>query len=385
MGLVEAVLAGDRRAMARLITRIENDAAGARAELAQLYAHTGRAHIVGVTGAPGVGKSTLVNELAKAYRADSRRVGVLAVDPTSPFSGGAVLGDRIRMRDLSGDPGVFIRSMATRGSLGGLARATASAIRVLDAAGFDVVVVETVGAGQSEVEIAQTAHTVVVVEAAGMGDDVQAIKAGLLEIADVFAVNKADRPGADHTIAALEMLLDLSHAVPSSAEERPSRLLEIIRSHHKPSPVAKQAKLHLSESSETLEEVSPKPGTSPSQLLGEASGERVSPLPAREEGQGVRSIWRPPVIKAIAARGEGVLDLVRAIADHRRYLEATGEMARRTQVHLVNELERILRDGLMDRLLSQIDQASLASLMAQVATRELDPYAAAHQLLAGSQ
>ena len=378
MGLVEAVLSGDRRAMARLITRIENDIAGVRAELAQLYAHTGRAHIVGITGAPGAGKSTLVNELAKAYRADSRRVGVLAVDPTSPFSGGAVLGDRIRMRDLSGDSGVFIRSMASRGSLGGLARATASAIKVLDAAGFDVVMVETVGAGQSEVEIAQTAHTVVVVEAAGMGDDVQAIKAGLLEIADVFAVNKADRPGADHTIAALEMLLDLSHAVPSSAEERPSRLLEIIRSHHKPSPAAKQAEAHLSESFGSS--APPQPEGQPTSGGGpgnKALGE-LPPKPGTPP-------WRPPVIKTIAAHGDGMLDLVRAIADHRRYLEATGEMARRIQVHLVNELERILRDGLMDRLLSQIDQASLASLMAQVATRELDPYAAAYQLLAGSQ
>jgi LAO/AO transport system kinase len=374
VGLVEAVLSGDRRAMARLITRIENDAASAHAELAQLYAHTGRAHIVGITGAPGAGKSTLVNELAKAYRAESRRVGVLAVDPTSPFSGGAVLGDRIRMRDLSGDPGVFIRSMATRGSLGGLARATASAIKVLDAAGFDVVMVETVGAGQSEVEIAQTAHTVVVVEAAGMGDDVQAIKAGLLEIADVFAVNKADRPGADHTLAALEMLLDLSHAVPSSAEECPSRLLEIIRGHHKPSPATKQTGPHLPESSDASVPLQPTSGSGPEDMVfGEVS---LKPGP---------SPWRPPVIKTIAARGDGVLDLVRAIADHRHYLEATGEMARRNQVHLVNELERILRDGLMDRLLSQIDQARLASLMAQVATRELDPYAAAHQLLAGSQ
>ncbi len=377
MGPVEAVLSGDRRAMARLITRIENDAASARVELAQLYAHTGRAHIVGITGAPGAGKSTLVNELAKAYRADSRRVGVLAVDPTSPFSGGAVLGDRIRMRDLSGDPGVFIRSMATRGSLGGLARATASAIKVLDAAGFDVVMVETVGAGQSEVEIAQTAHTVVVVEAAGMGDDVQAIKAGLLEIADVFAVNKADHPGADHTIAALEMLLDLSHAVPSRAEERPSRLLEVIRGHHKPASVAKQAGPHLPESPDPS--APPQSGGQPSP--GSEPGDRAFAELSAKLGT---PPWRPPVIKTIAARGDGILDLVRAIADHRRHLEATGEMARRTQVHLVNELERILRDGLMDRLLSQIDQASLASLMAQVATRELDPYAAAHQLLAGS-
>jgi LAO/AO transport system kinase len=363
--------------MARLITRIENDAAGARAELAQLYAHTGRAHILGITGAPGAGKSTLVNELAKAYRADSRRVGVLAVDPTSPFSGGAVLGDRIRMRDLSGDPGVFIRSMATRGSLGGLARSTASAIKVLDAAGFDVVMVETVGAGQSEVEIAQTAHTVVVVEAAGMGDDVQAIKAGLLEIADVFAVNKADRPGADHTIAALEMLLDLSHAVPSPAEERPGRLLEIIRGHHKLSPAAKQVGPHPSESSDAA--VPAQPEGQP--IYGSGPGDRVFGEVSLKPGT---PPWRPPVIKTIAARGDGILDLAQAIADHRRYLESTGEMARRNQVHLVNELERILRVGFMDRLLSQIDQASLASLMAQVATRELDPYAAAHQLLTGS-
>ena len=367
MGPVEAILSGDRRAMARLITRIENDEAGARADLAQLYAHTGRAHIVGVTGAPGAGKSTLVNELAKAYRAAGRRVGVLAVDPTSPFSGGAVLGDRIRMRDLAGDPGVFIRSMATRGSLGGLARATASAIKVLDAAGFDLIMVETVGAGQSEVEIAQTAHTVVVVEATGMGDDVQAIKAGLLEIADVFAVNKADRPGADHAVAALEMMLDLSHAVPSQSEERPSRLLEIIRGHHRPSSAAKHPRPVRQTS-----QVSPARAAQPGRA---ETCEVLWPQPA----------WRPPVVKTIAARGDGTPELVQAIADHRRYLEATGELAQRNQVRLVNELERILRDGLMDRLLSQIDQASLASLMAQVATRELDPYAAAHQLLAGGR
>ena len=165
MELVEAVLSGDRRVIARLITRIENDAASAHASLAGIYPHTGRAHIIGVTGAPGTGKSTLVNELAKTYRASDQPVGIVAVDPTSPFSGGAILGDRIRMRDLAGDPGVFVRSMATRGGLGGLARATADTIKVLDAAGFETIIVETVGAGQSEVEIAETAHTVVVVDA----------------------------------------------------------------------------------------------------------------------------------------------------------------------------------------------------------------------------
>ena len=211
MNLVEQVLSGNRRAIARLITIIENNRAEAREALAALYSHTGQAHIVGVTGAPGTGKSTLVNELAKLYRQRSRTVGIIAVDPTSPFSGGALLGDRIRMRDLSGDPGIFIRSMATRGSLGGLARATSDVIKVLDAAGYQTIFVETVGAGQSEVDIARAAHTTIVVEAPGLGDDIQAIKAGIVEIADIFAVNKADREGADSTAMALQMILDLNH------------------------------------------------------------------------------------------------------------------------------------------------------------------------------
>jgi LAO/AO transport system kinase len=212
MELVEKVLAGDRLALARLVSRIENNGAEARAALAALYPYTGRAHRVGVTGAPGTGKSTLVNEMAKVWRRQGQTVGIVAVDPTSPFSGGALLGDRIRMRDLAGDPGVFIRSMATRGSLGGLARATGDAVKVLDAAGFDIVLIETVGAGQSEVDIARTAHTVLVVEAPGFGDDVQAIKAGILEIADILVVNKADQPGAEHTARTLRAMLDLGQA-----------------------------------------------------------------------------------------------------------------------------------------------------------------------------
>ncbi|MBM4467167.1 MAG: methylmalonyl Co-A mutase-associated GTPase MeaB [Chloroflexi bacterium] len=212
MEIIQCLLTGDRRAIARLITIIENDGAEAQEALAALYPHTGRAHVVGVTGAPGTGKSTLVNELAKVYRQRERTVGIIAVDPTSPFSGGALLGDRIRMRDLSGDPGIFIRSMATRGSLGGLARATADAIKVLDAAGYQTIFVETVGAGQAEVDIAKAAHTTIVVEAPGLGDDIQAIKAGITEIADIFVVNKADREGADSTALALQMILDLNHS-----------------------------------------------------------------------------------------------------------------------------------------------------------------------------
>ncbi len=205
--LVDSLLAGNRRALARTITLIENDGAEAHDALAALYRRTGQAHIVGVTGSPGTGKSTLVNALAKAYRQRGYTVGIVAVDPTSPFTGGALLGDRVRMRDLSGDPGIFIRSMATRGSLGGLAQATADVILALDAAGFQRILVETVGVGQAEVDIASTAHSTVVVEAPGMGDEVQAIKAGVLEIADILAVNKADREGADKTVTALHMVL----------------------------------------------------------------------------------------------------------------------------------------------------------------------------------
>ena len=209
MQLTDDLLAGNRRALARTITLVENDGVEAHSALETLYRRTGQAHIIGITGAPGTGKSTLVNALAKAYRQRGYTVGIVAVDPTSPFTGGALLGDRVRIRDLSGDPGIFIRSMATRGSLGGLAQATADVIMVLDSAGFQRLIVETVGVGQAEVDIASTAHTTVVVEAPGMGDEVQAIKAGVLEIADILAVNKADREGADKTITALHMLLGM--------------------------------------------------------------------------------------------------------------------------------------------------------------------------------
>jgi len=207
--LMRQTLDGNRRALAQLISLVESNPSSAAELTAELHARGGRAAIVGVTGAPGTGKSTLVNELCKSFRRDGCRVGVIAVDPSSPFSGGALLGDRIRMRDLAGDDGVFIRSMATRGNLGGLARATADAVRVLDAAGFEMVVIETVGVGQGELEIARRADTVLVVEAPGLGDEVQAMKAGILEIADILVVNKADREGADDTVRALRAMVNL--------------------------------------------------------------------------------------------------------------------------------------------------------------------------------
>ncbi len=224
--LAEEVLAGSRLALARLLTLIENDDPQGEAALDRLFPHSGRAHWIGITGSPGAGKSSLVNRLARAFRqpADGsppRTVAIVAVDPSSPFTGGALLGDRVRMRDLSGDPGVFIRSMASRGALGGLARTTPAVVQALDSAGFDVILIETVGAGQSEVEIARLAHTVIVVEAPGMGDDIQAIKAGILEIADILVLNKADLPGAENALRTLRAMLELGSPRREAAENEP--------------------------------------------------------------------------------------------------------------------------------------------------------------------
>ncbi len=208
--LAAGVFEGDRRAVARAISRVEAEGASAASMVRAVHARTGRAYLVGVTGAPGVGKSTLVDRLAVALRAADRTVGVLAVDPSSPFSGGAVLGDRVRMQTHAGDDGVFVRSMASRGQLGGLSRATGDAALVLDAAGFDFVVIETVGVGQAEVEISRAADVTLVVTMPGGGDGVQALKAGVMEIADVFVVNKADHAGADRAVAEIEAMLHLN-------------------------------------------------------------------------------------------------------------------------------------------------------------------------------
>ncbi|MCS6845135.1 MAG: methylmalonyl Co-A mutase-associated GTPase MeaB [Caldilineales bacterium] len=323
MTLVDDLLSGNRRALAKAITLVENDGVEAHQVLAALYPRTGRAHVVGITGSPGTGKSTLVNALAKAYRQLGYTVGVVAVDPTSPFTGGALLGDRVRMRDLSGDPGIFIRSMATRGSLGGLAQATADVILVLDAAGFQRILVETVGVGQAEVDIASTAHTTVVVEAPGLGDEVQAIKAGVLEIADILAVNKADREGADKTVTALQMMLGMG---PSYVR------------HH-----GQTMQVH---------------GSSP-------------------EGDG----WLPPIVKTVALRDEGVTTLRDEIERHRAYLQESGELERREQERARTALIHILQAAVLRRLATRVPTEQLQALVMGVANRELDPYSAADQLL----
>lgn len=308
--LVAAAREGAPRAVARLISLVEGASPHLREVMAALAPHCGNACVIGLTGSPGVGKSTTTSALVTAFRAADRRVGVLAVDPSSPFSGGALLGDRVRMGEHASDPGVYIRSMATRGHLGGLAWAAPQAIRVLDAAGCDVVLVETVGVGQSEVEIAAQADTSVVLLAPGMGDGIQAAKAGILEIGDVYVVNKADRDGADATVRELNHMLGLGEA--------------------------------------------------------------------RRPGD-----WRPPVVKAVAARGQGVEDVVAALDKHRSWMEEHGVLAQRRAARAAKEIETIAVTALRERMDELRGGKRLDALAGRVCEGELDPYTAADELVEG--
>jgi LAO/AO transport system kinase len=330
----ERVLRGDVRAAARLMRDLEDGLPAAREALRGLFPRTGRAYVVGLTGAPGAGKSSLADRLIAHHRSAGRTVGVVAVDPTSPFSGGAILGDRIRMQDHALDPGVFIRSLATRGHLGGLSRATADVAQVMDAMGKDIVLVETVGVGQDEIEVAELAHTVVVVAVPGMGDDVQAIKAGVLEIADVFAVNKADREGADRTVRDLQVMLELRR----STATRPS--LEHDDSH---------------------------------QLRQTGAWDPHDP-----------GYWEPPVVKTVATRGEGVSDLAGAVDSHRRHLERTGERGQREVARARAAFVTLLRERLLEGALQRLaaEEGQLDEIAARIASRSADPYALADELAA---
>ena len=332
MTLSESILQGDRLALARVLTQVENDTPDGRAALDSLFPHTGRAHLIGVTGAPGTGKSSLVNQLALYFRKQNKRVAIVAVDPSSPFTGGAVLGDRVRMKDLSGDAGVFIRSMATRGSLGGLAQATAGVVQVFDAAGYDIVMIETVGAGQSEVDIARLAHTTLVVEAPGLGDDIQAIKAGILEIADILVVNKADRPGAENTEKALKSMLDMAHPT------------QRVYSHH---------------------------------------GKYMSVALPKGEGKGEKEIWIPPIQKTVAIEGKGIAELVEQIEKHAAHLHVSGDWAAREHARLESELEAALRETLMSQFRERVTNQQYNEVMRQVFERSLSPGEAVKKLTNG--
>lgn len=331
MTYTQAILNGDRLALTRLLTQVENDSLESRQALIELFPHTGKAHLIGVTGSPGTGKSSLVNQLALHYRkTEKKRIAIIAVDPSSPFTGGAVLGDRVRMRDLSGDTGVFIRSMATRGSLGGLAKSTANMAQVFDAAGFDIIIIETVGAGQSEVDVARLAHTTLVVEAPGLGDDIQAIKAGILEIADILVVNKADRPGVENTEKALKSMLELAH---------------------------------------------------PAQRVFQHHGTYMSVAAPETDPQ--KTIWIPPIQRTISTQGKGIDELIESIARHVEYLTQSGAWKIRERDRLEAELDALIREALVSRFREEVPQAQYDGALENILKRNLSPLEAVRLLLNG--
>ncbi len=326
---LDAVTTGNRLALARLLTEVENQTGAGEKALDHLFIRSGRAHLVGITGAPGTGKSSLVSCLAKQIRAAlTKTVAIVAVDPSSPFTGGAILGDRVRMRDLAGDPGVFIRSMASRGQLGGLARTTAGVVQVLDAAGFDFIIIETVGAGQSEVDIARLAHTTLVVESPGLGDDIQAIKAGILEIADILVINKADLPGAENTERALRANLDLGYNIRMN---------------------------HDAEHKVTITGV-----------------EEVPPG------------WTPLVLKTIATQHNGIGEVIDAILRHREYLNETGLWEQRDHERLRTEVGHLLQAALMKRWQQSVSPQVFEAVLQKVFERRVSPGAAIDSLINGS-
>jgi LAO/AO transport system kinase len=302
--MAERFLAGERRALARVISRVENGTPEGREYLRELFPHSGRAHIIGVTGGAGSGKSTLTNALARELRNRGNTVGIVAVDPSSPFTQGAILGDRIRMQDLALDPGVFVRSMASRGALGGLAPTINDVVAVMDAFGFDYVIIETVGAGQDEVEIAGTALTTLLVNNPGTGDDIQAMKAGIIEIADILVVNKADHPGADVLVSQLQALLSLSPA-----------------------------------------------------------GSR-----------------RPPILKTIASKPEGIEKVVDAISEHLKWLEESGELQKHRESNARHQVIGTARAILLQRIQANTRPEDIEALVRRVAAREVDVHTAAEEL-----
>ena len=326
---IESILTGNRLALARGLTAVENNTQEGQAILSALYPKGGHAHLIGITGSPGTGKSSLVNQLVLEYRKQvpEQKVAIIAVDPTSPFSGGAVLGDRVRMRSLSGDDGVFIRSMASRGALGGLARQTAAMAQLFDCAGYQLVLIETVGAGQNEVDIVRLAHTTVVVEAPGLGDDIQAIKAGILEIADILVVNKADHPGVEATERALRSMLELANG------------------------------------------------------NARYSGHHGVGRKAVEDGEPANIGWIPPVLRTIATDKKGIGELFDQIEKHRQWLLDTGEWIHRETDRVEAEMHDELQAELLRRWEQNGSSGAFQAELQKVLKREISPQEGVSRLL----
>jgi LAO/AO transport system kinase len=335
--LLEDLLAGKHRALARTITKIENRAPGYRNLVSQLHQHTGHAEVIGITGSPGAGKSTLVDKMANYYRERGETVGVIAVDPSSPFTGGAVLGDRIRMASNVGDMDVFFRSMSARGTLGGLSTATTDAVKALDAFGKDKIIIETVGAGQNEIDIVKSADTVAVLVPPGSGDDVQMLKAGILEIGDVFVVNKADLKGADRTVQELREMVHMQQ----------DNTANLATGHHGADAVR--------DDDETDES-------------GDKSDETDS--------------WDPAIVETVAKDGEGVEELIETLAKHHTFLESSGLLEDKARMRYAEEIRNLLRDDIGDLLEDEIERhGGMDELLEDVVARETDPYSVADRII----
>ncbi|EMA24463.1 methylmalonyl Co-A mutase-associated GTPase MeaB [Haloarcula argentinensis] len=336
--LVADLLAGKHSALARVITKIENRSPGYREIISDLHQHTGTADVIGVTGSPGAGKSTLVDKVAATYREQGLTVGVIAIDPSSPFSGGAVLGDRIRMASNAGDMDMFFRSMSARGSLGGLSTATTDAVTALDAFGKDKIIVETVGAGQNEVDIVRTADTVAVLVPPGSGDDVQMLKAGILEIGDVFVVNKADLDGADRTVQQLREMLQGQSGRPNSG-------------HH-----------------------------GATELAGGSDDAATDDADAVDDET---EMWDPPIVETVANRGEGIEDFLNTLADHGAYLDRTGRREGQARERFAAEIRTLLREDANELLVDELDRrGGIEQYVDAVIERHTDPYTVVDEVLA---
>jgi LAO/AO transport system kinase len=335
--LSKQVLEKEPRAVARVLRLIDDRTPPFSDILRDLFPHTGKAYVVGVTGNPGAGKSTLSDRLIEVYRKQGKTVAVIAVDPTSPFSGGAILGDRIRMQRHAEDPGVFIRSVATRGHLGGLSRSARDMVRVLDAYGADVVLVETVGVGQDELEITRTAHSTLVVVAPGMGDEVQAIKAGILECADVFAVNKADREGVDGTVRDLELMIALGSEAMVAMGKRRGHVVH--------------------------------------------GGAGASAGASASASAGASAGWTPPILRCVSTRGEGITALVEGLDRHKAWLEGSEAGRARRRARLAEEVRDGLREALVEAAVHELGPR-IEEAVKKVDAREVDPYTATEELVA---